>query len=247
MPPLIVLHGFLGQPSHWDTVLSLSHRDVHRVTLPGHGPHPWTLPDADFDAVVDAMLARPPFSVVPPPWALAGYSLGGRLALSVAARHPDRVAALLLASASPGLTDPTARAERARADDALARELVTHGLTAFVSRWEALPLFASQSSLPEDLRALHRAHRLNHHPEAVAWALSTLSPGRMPPRHDALRSLAIPVHLVTGERDAAYTALARASGRDHTVIPDAGHDVVLEAPAAVARALGSLLAPLDLP
>ncbi len=247
MLPLIVLHGFLGQPSHWDTPLSLARLDAHRVTLPGHGPHPWTLPDADFDAVVDATLARPPFTDVPPPWALAGYSLGGRLALSIAARHPHHVRALLLASASPGLTDPTARDDRARADDRLARELVTHGLSAFVSRWEALPLFATQASLPDDLRALHRAHRLNHQPEAVAWALSTLSPGRMPPRHDALRSLPMPVHLVTGALDLAYTELARASGRDHTVVPGAGHDVVLEAPAAVASALGSLSRSLDLP
>ncbi|MEZ4404874.1 MAG: hypothetical protein R3A52_00070 [Polyangiales bacterium] len=214
MLPLIVLHGFLGQPSHWDSVLSLARRDAHRVTLPGHGPRPWTLPDAGFDAVVDAMLARPPFSLVPPPWARGTSSAGASPSPSPRVT-PDRVAALLLASASRGSpTPPLAPTARALTTDSRASSSPTASPPSF-SRWEALPLFASQSAPLDEPSALHRAHRLNHQPDAVAWALSALSPGRMPPRHDALRSLAVPVHLVTGALDRAYTDLARRRARPH--------------------------------
>lgn len=241
MPHLVVLHGFLGQPSHWNTVVSEASLPAHSVTLPGHGPTPWTAPNATFDTVTDALLTHPPFDTLRPPYALAGYSLGGRLALSLAVRHPDKISSLFLVSTSPGITDPQARLDRAASDDKLSRLLVSNGLEDFISLWQSLPLFSSQQRLPADLRERHRARRSNHSPTALAWALSTLSPGRMPPLQSFLESLTIPVHLVTGSLDTKYTHLAQHSKHPHTVIPNAGHDVILENPLAVAHCLKTFI------
>jgi pimeloyl-ACP methyl ester carboxylesterase len=52
---------------------------------------------------------------------VVGYSMGGRLALYLALRHPDRCAGLFLESASPGLEDAGERAARRRADEEKAR------------------------------------------------------------------------------------------------------------------------------
>lgn len=63
------------------------------LDLPGYGN---AAPIADFDAAVDAIAAR-----LAPASLLAGWSLGALLALAVAARHPDKVARLLLVAATP--------------------------------------------------------------------------------------------------------------------------------------------------
>src|SRR5947199_234071 len=72
---------------------------------------------------------------------LAGYSMGGRLALHVAARRPGRVLSLLTIGAHAGL-DEEARAGRRQGDEALAERIERDGLEAFVDYWASLPLFA---------------------------------------------------------------------------------------------------------
>ena len=48
---------------------------------------------------------------------LAGYSMGGRLALHAALRDPGRFAGLVTVGTAAGIEAPAARAERARADE----------------------------------------------------------------------------------------------------------------------------------
>ena len=104
--------------------------------LPGHGAfaaRPASFPACD--AYVRALARRP---VV-----LAGYSMGGRIALHAALAPGAPVARLVLVAASPGLADPAERAARRRSDDALARpHRGRSGVDAFVREWAAQPLFA---------------------------------------------------------------------------------------------------------
>ncbi len=229
------LHGFLGSPAQWDAVRAGAAGEGDAPWMPGHGPSPWVRDGASFDDVLDALA----------PWAagrrvLVGYSLGARLALSLALRHPGEVRSVVLVGGTPGIEDPAERARRAVDDDALAAGIGREGLDAFVRRWEALPLFATQDELPAEVRAAQRAWRGAHEAAGVAWALSTLSTGRMPPRWDALASAPFEVHAVTGERDGKFTRIAeemarRGEGRvTHHRVAGVGHNVVLEDPAAVA-------------
>src|SRR5436305_14165477 len=50
-----------------------------------------------------------------------GYSMGGRLVLHLAAREPDRFAALATVGASPGIDDPRERERRRAPDEELSR------------------------------------------------------------------------------------------------------------------------------
>jgi 2-succinyl-6-hydroxy-2,4-cyclohexadiene-1-carboxylate synthase len=226
------LHGFLGAPAQWDGLRGPD----DAWWLPGHGPSPRVWAGATFDEVVNALS----------PWTtgrrvLVGYSLGARLALALALRHPGDLRAVVLVGGTPGLAAAADRAQRAAADDALAATIARDGLAAFVARWEALPLFATQRALPPEALAAQRAWRTQHAPEGIAWALSTLSTGRMPPLWDALATAGVAVHAVTGERDEKFTRIAeemvrRGEGRVvHHRVAGAGHNVVLEDPAAVAR------------
>jgi len=174
-----------------------------------------------------------------PRFTLAGYSMGGRIALHAALAMPDRVERLLLIGASPGLADASDRAARRKADERLADELEQLPISELARRWAATPVLAGQP--PQVLAAAH-ADRLRSTPAGLAAALRGLGTGALDPVWDRLGELAMPVTLLVGERDEKFTAigermaasmprarLERAAG--------AGHAVHLEAPELVAAAI----------
>jgi 2-succinyl-6-hydroxy-2,4-cyclohexadiene-1-carboxylate synthase len=241
----LLLHGFTGAPSSWPRVLEgLPGVAMALVPwLPGHGPAGWPAALETFDAAVDALatLAREQCAS---PWRVVGYSLGGRLALRLALRHPALVARLTLVGCRPGLRTPDERATRRREDAALAALLREQGIAAFVAAWEKLPLFATQRALPETVRTAQGLMRLSHTAEGLARALEVLGVAAMPDCSSELGRLAMPVEIVVGELDPVYRELAveMAAAIPHArvrVVPASGHNVVLEQPAALAELLRS--------
>jgi 2-succinyl-6-hydroxy-2,4-cyclohexadiene-1-carboxylate synthase len=239
-PPLVLLHGFLGAPAAWDAVLrAMPNRGPATCPwLPGHGP-PTPLP-ADFDAAAQAIADALPEGVI-----LAGYSLGARLALAATLRRPGRARATLLIGGHVGLGDHAERAARAALDARRAAELRGGNLAAFVSAWEALPLFASQRALPAVLQAGQRAARLAHDPQALAWAFEVAGLAQMPDLRAAVAMAQHALQFMTGALDARFGALAASLARapwvTHSIVPGAGHNLLLEAPQAVAAGLTRLM------
>jgi 2-succinyl-6-hydroxy-2,4-cyclohexadiene-1-carboxylate synthase len=237
---VLLLHGFTGDRTAWDVVarsLSVTHRVVV-PDLPGHGEtrvrngagrHGITHACRLLEGVM-AALAIERCSVV-------GYSMGGRLALYAALEIPDAIDRLVLESASPGLATDVERQARRATDEELARSIESHSIEAFVDRWEALPLFATQRSLPRDSRSRIRRRRLACDRSGLAASLREMGTGAQPWLGDRLAKVAAPVLLIAGERDVKFACIARdmlrgfPQGRLH-VIPGAGHDVHTEAPAA---------------
>lgn len=250
-PPLLLLHGFTGSTITW-SVLRAALRDrfeLVAVDLPGHGRSSapadsarYALPRTagDLARVLDALgIAR---------GAVLGYSMGGRTALQFALAHPERVSALVLESASPGIADPAERAARVASDEALAAAIERDGVEAFVDRWEQLPLWASQRHMLKPVaRARLRAERLAQRAEGLAGSLRGAGAGVEPPVLDRLGAVAVPTLLIAGALDAKYVTLARAmaerlpSARVE-IVPEAGHAVHLERPDAFAALVGGFLA-----
>ncbi len=235
---LVVLHGFTGSGA---TMADLARRvdpDAIVPDLAGHGagPHPVEPTAYTVDAMADAALA-----LADEPVDLVGYSMGGRVAFTAACRHPDRVRSLSLIGASAGLADAEERAGRAAADDRLA-ELIEQDLPAFVDRWMANPLFATQTRLGEAFLAASRSQRLTNDPTELATSLREASTGRMTALHDVLDRCAMPVGLIVGADDAKFRAIAddlqaRLPDALVHVVPDAGHAAHLEQPDLVADAI----------
>ena len=237
MPPrLVLLHGFTQTRQSWRrTVAALGGR--YRAVapdLPGHGQAAERRPAsfAGCAAYVRALAGEP--------CVLAGYSMGGRIALHTALAGPGLVDRLVLIGASPGLADPGEREARRRAAEGLADRIEAIGVTAFAEEWGAQPLFAGQE---ERVAAAAHADRLRNTPQGLAAALRGLGAGVMTPLWDRLPDLAIPVTLVVGERDERFFAIAErmaAAIPDARleVVPGAGHAVPLERPDAVAAAIG---------
>jgi 2-succinyl-6-hydroxy-2,4-cyclohexadiene-1-carboxylate synthase len=248
-PPVIVLHGFTGSGESMASVtdaLRIRYRVV-RVDLVGHGRS-----DAPHDSAEYTMercttqLASVVAATAEGPAHLIGYSMGGRVALSLAASRPDLIASLVLVGATPGLADAADQRARVEADDRLAERILEDGVEAFVDQWMALPLFASQQRLGDAALARARTQRLGNRPHALAASLRGMGTGSMPPLHDALPHIAQPVCLVVGEEDEKFSRIAREMARRLPAaqvieLPRAGHAAHLENPKAFKRVLRAFL------
>ena len=232
---LVLLHGFTQTGGSWEPV----RREVderyraHAADLRGHGAASERLP-ASFEAVIEDLAA-----LVDGPFALAGYSMGGRIALHLALAQPELVTRLVLISTTAGIEDPAERARRRAQDEAVAAEIERDGVAAFAERWAAGPLFAGQ---PPEVAALAHEDRLGHSAAQLASTLRGLGTGTMEPVWHRLHELTMPAMVLVGERDAKFRALGErlAAGlpaAELRVVREAGHALHLEAPEAVADAL----------
>jgi pimeloyl-ACP methyl ester carboxylesterase len=227
-PPVILLHGLAGYAGEWvDTASWLC--ESHRVIAPDHRGHgestrtPSTVAPEAFAADVSAWLDALGFERA----TVLGQSFGGLIAFLTATRHPERLARLVVAEASPA-PDPSAEAD--------VRGWLESWPLPFPDVEAAIQFFGGGSV------------------RARAWALG-LEPREdgLWPRFDqatvleALRessgehwddwdSIRCPTLIVRGEHGmTAEDAEAMASRLSHAAVetvPNAGHDVHLEQPAA---------------
>ncbi|HUS17521.1 MAG TPA: 2-succinyl-6-hydroxy-2,4-cyclohexadiene-1-carboxylate synthase [Chloroflexia bacterium] len=251
--PLLLLHGFTGGSTTWQPLLPRWRGAFWTIAvdLLGHGQSAAPADPVRYgmDATVADLAALLNTLGIGRAQVL-GYSLGGRVALHFAATHPERVDALVLESASPGLATAAERAARVAADTALAASIQSDGVPAFVDAWERLPLWASQARLPAAARADLRAARLRNRPAGLANSLRGIGTGAQAPLHDRLPGLEMPVLLIAGAEDAKFSAIARAMATalpdaELAIIPDAGHCVHLEQPAVFAERVALFLGRRD--
>jgi len=235
LTPLLLLHGFTGGPASFEPLCPFleNHFNITRLTLPGHGAAPPA--QGTFEQVVDSLAHG-----IPQPTIVHGYSMGARLALALALRHPTRVLALSLESGSPGLPTEREREVRRGDDEELAERILSHGLEAFMAQWERQPLFASLVRLPEALKAHIAQLRRSHSAAGLASVLRQLGLGSQPSYWDRLGRLGMPVQLITGAEDQKFTTTAQRMaalipGARHVVIHDCGHAPHLEHPAQLAQ------------
>jgi 2-succinyl-6-hydroxy-2,4-cyclohexadiene-1-carboxylate synthase len=247
-PPVTLLHGFTQSGRSWRELISHMPEGWKWIVpdLRGHG-RTITTPGApcSMDACTEDLIAL---------WEeldlgrthLVGYSMGGRLALHVAARRPERLLSLLTIGAHAGL-DEEARAGRRQGDEALAERIENDGIESFVDHWGSLPLFAGLQRRGQGYVAQLRAERLQNHVAGLACSLRGMGAGVMEPLWDDLGRVAVPCTFVAGQLDHGYVASAR---RLATTVPHgqveivlrAGHAVHQERPDAFARVLTNHLA-----
>jgi len=234
-PRFLLLHGFTGDGRDWsiwpdDTQPALA------LDLPGHGASPD--PAGDFASEIGRLLSALPGSVD----SIAGYSLGGRIALSLLAAAPSRFRAALILSAHPGLIAVEQRRARRAVDARWIALLSEQGIGSFVDAWERQPLFGSQGRLSAELLAGQRRRRLRQRAGGLAASLACFGLAEMPETWSALARWPGRLHWLAGARDDKFAAIAERVRRerpatDIEIIPGAGHNLLLEAPDRVRQAL----------
>ncbi len=234
----LLLHGFAGTGRSWDAVIQAAADPQWRPNspdLPGHGTNTVPVHGGIPGLAASLVDAHRPIGT------LAGYSMGGRIALQMALDHPGCAERLVLVSMSPGIEDPDERARRGQADHELAARFEQMGPDEVADLWLSGPLFAED---PPQAQARAREQVLACEPAGLARALREFGPGEMEPLWGRLPQLGLPVTVVAGERDSRYREIAdrmaaRIPQAEVTVIPGAGHALPREAPGELA----ALLAP----
>jgi 3-oxoadipate enol-lactonase len=231
-PSLLFIHGAGAGSAIWSMVLAGVARRAHAVAidLPGHGPSevgdsPLTGERAlTMDRYRDALggLAA---TLCLGPSVLVGHSLGALVALEAALAWPDKVRALVLCAAAPKMpVDP--QVFRLLRDDP----------QAFV------PWLAHQALSPRTKPLVRQAFLAATAPASPAVAAADFEIVRAADLSARLASIACPLTWIDGADDQIVPAAAR-EGRPGAVVtvPDAGHLLPIEAPAAIAAAVIDVL------
>ncbi len=245
---LLYLHGFMGQSDDWLQVAErLGSKFNHLfIDLPGHGKSLLKedeTPSAEtFFAALQDVLQTVKVSRV----TVIGYSMGGRLAMQWLVQSPQKIEAMVLESAHPGLITAEKRQRRRQADRDLSMRLseADFDFRAFLRDWYAMPLFGNLQKNPQFARLLER--RLQNDPRQLAGALTGFSVARQPSLWNRLAKWDLPVLLICGESDQKYadvSARMQATNPNfkRVVAPGCGHNVHFENPEWMAREVEGFL------
>lgn len=239
MSRYLLLHAFPFDGTMWDSVAELLRAEGHAVLTPdlrGFGSAPLGDRHPAIDVMVDDMLAL----IGEDPAVIAGCSMGGYVALGIATRRPDLVAAMALVD-----TKATADPEGARAHREHIAGLAETGGDWSTGMIDGLLGETTRRTRPELVATVQGV--LAAAPRAtVAWAQRAMA--ARPDARAPLALLTTPVAVVMGEEDAMSPLAEQGLIREavpHAAwvpIPSAGHLTPLEAPEAVAAALLGLVA-----
>jgi pimeloyl-ACP methyl ester carboxylesterase len=223
-PGFLLLHGAAGHAGEWRSAADWLTRygRVLALDLRGHGLSERVPSWADFDALVDdALAAAATFELSP---VIVGQSLGGAIAIALAARAPERVRAAVVVEASPG-PDPEA-AE-------VVRRWLASWPTPFPSRQEAEGFFGGGrpgAAWADGLVETAGGLMPSFDPEVIDRLMRSSSSSDL---WAEWRSIACPALVMRGGRgdlseDEARRMSEANSNARVAIVPDAGHDVHLD-------------------
>ena len=100
------LHGLFGQGKNFTAAAKALRPDLRSllVDLPNHGRSPWT-GTTDYAATADHVAATLATASGDRPLHVVGHSMGGKVAMLLALRHPDLVDRLVVVDIAPSASD----------------------------------------------------------------------------------------------------------------------------------------------
>ena len=224
-PPVLFLHGFMGQGADWDFTQANFPFSTCTVDLPGHASNLYIIPDEIWFDQTTLQIKQALDEAGIERVHLVGYSMGGRVGLCFAERFPEMVVKIVLESSHPGLALKSERVERFAHDTRWALRLENEW-PKVLEAWYEQPVFQSF----QGERKMLIEKRSANLPSNVSKALLGFSLAHQPkmaPLHSCL--------FIAGESDLKYVSIGNDLVRFCStvaikVVEGAGHNVHLEQP-----------------
>ena len=246
-PAVVLLHGFPLSRVMWQEQLS-GVGSAYRVIAPdlrGHGESPAPEGVYTMDEMADDVVELIDFLHIGERIVLGGLSMGGYVALSLVARYPQRIRALMLMDTRAGADSPeVAKNREASARAVLDADKASPVVDAMLPKLFCKQTLEERPERVEPLRTLmEQTRRAGSRGPYAAWR-------SVPTAAATSRSIAVPTLVVVGQDDvitppAEAKALADAIPQARLeVIPTAGHLAPYENPSVanhvILRFLNSL-------
>ena len=229
-PSLVFLHYFGGSSQAWTEVIEKLAADYHCLApdLRGFGdsdalPENYAVKDYA-DDVADLTRALEIEN-----YALVGHSMGGKIALTLAARRPKGLRSLILLAPSPPTPEPIKEESRGKLID-------SHG-----NRCVATDTVCKAAGGKLSGEVFERAVNDNLRTSEAAWKW-WLENGSREDVSTEIEKINVPVLIAAGEKDNAMTpellereVARRIEGTRLVIVPEVKHLLPLEAPATVVK------------
>ena len=237
LPPLLLLHGWMGNCEDYYEIVEILKLRFYciAIDLPGHGKTEVIGSDLAYDFVNTAigiiqLLDRLEIDRC----AIAGYSLGGRLALYLALEFPDRFDRVMVESTSPGLATEIDRQDRVTHDSQIIDRLKSDNFSDFVNNWYRQSIFIGIDLHP-NFRDLLESRIKANHPHNLAKSLQYAGLGMQPYLGDRLKVHPQPLQLIVGALDLKFVAIAQSMQQKSPlitveIIPDCSHNIHFQQP-----------------
>ncbi len=227
--PVVLLPGFLCDRTVWESqILALS--DIAECTVMDYG---------QLDALVD--MAELVLRTAPPKFALAGHSMGGRIAFEVYRSAPDRVTRIALMDTNyPPLAAGEPGQQEVRGRQALLDLARNKGIRTMSLKWlEGMIPAYRQTDQP----LVESIVQMFERKTADDFARQMKALVNRPDATAVLSQIRCPALLLTGEHDAwsppsAHERMSAAiAGSKLVIVPQCGHMSTIERPEEISRAM----------
>lgn len=235
--PFVFLHGFLGSGRIFPEIFDRFRPDIsfriYAPDLPYHGKSADIRPIdeeewiSEFDKWVQQNFDEPIL--------LHGYSMGGRLALAYAAKHPDRLKGVFFESTRFGFRNQQSelKHDRLEEDKAHAKK-IRNDFKGFLEEWKSKRLFIGTHTHPytkgilDEIQASQKA-------EAMAQALVSFSTANMKDIRKVIMGMDMPAAILLGSEDHQYRNHAQElviffGDADFHIVEGAKHRVHIDQP-----------------
>ena len=166
---------------------------------------------------------------------LAGYSMGGRIALSFALQNASMLRGLILESSTYGIIEEDLRNERIKQDEKLAEFIDNNPIDKFIDHWMNIDLFNTQRRFSNERLIRIREYKLENNKTGLANTLRCSGTGSMKSLYNNLKDIPVKTMLISGELDTKFTDINAEMVKlfpnaEHKKIKNAGHNTHLEEP-----------------
>jgi 2-succinyl-6-hydroxy-2,4-cyclohexadiene-1-carboxylate synthase len=244
LPPLLLLHGWMGSCEDYRQVIELLRSQYYciAIDLPGHGKTQVIGDDRSYDFIVTAtgimqLLDRLEIDRT----AITGYSFGGRLALYLALEYPDRFDRVILESTSPGVATAAERRSRIASDAHIIHQLETTNFADFVTDWYRQNIFIGIETHADFPALIDR--RMTNNPNNLAKSLKYAGLATQPYLGEKLKVHPKPILLLVGALDRKFVSIAQTLTQTSphitlNIIPHCSHNIHFQQPNLWTSAIG---------